>query len=466
MAPLSPTEVKAHEHPRLPSRYLIAIICGIILLPLFAAFALFGIITLLLVWIIALVWLLHEVAYVRMVDNSVLVSDYNYPRIHLLAEEVRASLSLRKEISIFVYEQGNFNALLVKFLWRKAIFIQSELLETGVSDDEVRWIVGRFVGYLRVHQDAGPMGKLVRLTGRTGVFTLLIYPYERAMVYTGDRLGLAAIGGDLSSAVSAMQKLLVGRQLGYSVNPLGIIDQRRKTKGSIFAFLARVSSPFPSTTARYVDLISFSQRQYPEAFARFAGTTPGLPDDLRALSGEHTSADSVGRAAGYWLAVVVAMGLTVLLWVALLDWWGGPKRDDPYDYDTLNRSSDEATNNSVAATTSTADSDQMTTDAEGATYHNVCVANRAAYKVYYEIRHGESGNWVTTALEANESKVESSTSTEKVQVRFDYTLNDKGTVYRQFDLDDYSGATATDCGTARYYFEPQSGELQLYKASS
>jgi hypothetical protein len=105
-----------------------------------------------------------------------------------------------------------------------------------------------------------------------------LLPYERAMVYTGDRLALAAIGGDITSAVSALQKLLVGRQLGYSVNPEGLIDQQRRVKGSFFAFLARLTSAFPHMTARYVDLIVFAKAYFPAQYAKFAAANPDLPE--------------------------------------------------------------------------------------------------------------------------------------------------------------------------------------------
>jgi hypothetical protein len=278
-----------------------------------------------------LLWLGTEVFYARMIDNSVLVSTLNYPRIHELAEETRQALSLRRQISIFVYEHGFFNAGLVRLFRRRAIFLNSEVLETGVSDNEVRWIVGRFVGYLRVQQDTGIIGLMVHIAERSGIFTLLIFPYSRAMVYTGDRLGLAAIAGDIGSAVSAMQKLLVGRKLGYSVNPAGLVEQRRETKGSLFAFLARVGSPFPSTLARYVDLINFARRQFPEPYRLFEAATPGLPAELDDLSGERTSGRSIAKGIGFYLAIGVAFFITVLAWMGLMVGMGAMAPKPSYD---------------------------------------------------------------------------------------------------------------------------------------
>jgi hypothetical protein len=278
-------------------------------------------------------WVFAEIFYARMINDTVLVSELNYPRIYALAQEVRDSLGLRKEISIFIYEQGFFNAALVKMFRRRAFFLNSEVLESGVSDDEVRWLVGRFVGYLRVQQDTGFIGWLVRVAERSGIFTLLIFSYARAMVYTGDRLGLAAINGDINSAVSTMQKLFVGRQLGYSVNPVGIIEQRRQSKGSIFSFLARIASPYPSQTARYVDLLCFAKRQYPQQYTTFEASSPGLPADLDSLSGEHTTRDSITKAIVCLVGILIAAWITVAVWGGLMFASGGLFRhSEPVPY--------------------------------------------------------------------------------------------------------------------------------------
>ena len=108
------------------------------------------------------------------------------------------------------------------------------------------------------------------------VFNFFIFPYVRALAYTGDRAGLAAINGNISVAVSAMNKLMVGRQLGYSVNPEGIVTQYRRIKGSLFAFLGRLVSPLPYMVARYVDLIGFSERRFPAAYDEFAAMNPAF----------------------------------------------------------------------------------------------------------------------------------------------------------------------------------------------
>ena len=95
--------------------------------------------------------------------------------------------------------------------------------------------------YLRARRQAGVLGWVIRAAQYLVIFNFFLLPYERAMVFTGDRLAVAVIDGDISSAVSAIQKLFVGRQLGYSISPEGIIAQQRQIKGTFFAFLARIA---------------------------------------------------------------------------------------------------------------------------------------------------------------------------------------------------------------------------------
>jgi len=284
--PLSDRDFKTYAHPLLLRRFVLALVFAGLLVPVvLGIIALtFGIILFYVLILVFLFWFSARVFFARMVGNSVVVSDVNYPRINTLAEELKVKLGYHKPVHMFVYEQGSFNAYMSFLFFRRAIFLNSELLETGVSDNEVRWIVGRFIGYLRSREQAGLPGWLIRGAQRLLVFNVFLYPYERAMVYTGDRLAVAAMDGDISSAASAMQKLFVGRQLGYSVNPEGIIDQQRRIKGTFFGFMARVMSHFPHMTARYVDLIVFAKVFFPAEFAKFESATPGLPADLVSLA--------------------------------------------------------------------------------------------------------------------------------------------------------------------------------------
>jgi hypothetical protein len=312
----------ALRHPLQRKRFALALFFALILFPLIGAALVAGTVVLVVPLFALLLWMADRTWFARFMGNSILVSELNYPRIHLIGEDLKTVIRYNKPVNIFVYEQGSFNAFLIKFFfYRRAVFLNSELLEAGVTDDELRWLIGRFIGYLRARREAGFWGWTIRAAQQLLVFNLFLMPYERALVYSGDRIALAVINGDISTGVSAMQKLLVGRQLGYSVNPSGIVDQHRQVKGSFFALLARLGMPFPHMTARYVDLISFAKVRYPEQFARFEGENPGLPADLEQLAALPNAPAVSSGGDPIWVslaAAVVVLALLTLLTVKVI----------------------------------------------------------------------------------------------------------------------------------------------------
>jgi hypothetical protein len=145
-------------HPLYRRRFHLALVFAIILFPVIAAGLILGTLVLIVPLIAFVLWLSSRVFFARLLANSILVSQVNYPRVNALAEELKTKMRYEKPLYIFVYEQGSFNAYMSYLFFRRAIFLNSELLETGVSDDEVRWLVGRFIGYLRARRQAGVLG--------------------------------------------------------------------------------------------------------------------------------------------------------------------------------------------------------------------------------------------------------------------------------------------------------------------
>jgi nitrate reductase NapE component len=320
--PLTKEEFYALKHPLQRRRFALALFFALILFPLIGVALVAGTLVLLVPFFAFLLWVGGRIMFARFMGNSILVSELNYPRIYNIGEDLKRVIDYHKPVNIFVYEQGNFNAFLAKFFfYRRAVFLNSELLEAGVTDDELRWLIGRFIGYLKMRRQAGFWGWTIRAAEPLLVFNIFLLPYVRALNYSGDRIALAVINGDITSSVSAMQKLFVGRLLGYSVNPSGLVDQHRQVKGSFFAFLARMGMSFPHMTARYVDLISFAKERYPEQYARFEAENPGLPANLGQLAALPNAGPVPARPDPVWgtlAAAVLFLGLITLLGVKVV----------------------------------------------------------------------------------------------------------------------------------------------------
>lgn len=275
---MSSRQFGACVHPREMPRFLLALL---FVVPVSLAILLFtlltnGLLVGIVLFVAFLVWFGFEISYALLIGNWILVSEHNYPRLNDLLNEVKETIGVKDRIDIVVFQRGEFNAYFQLLFARRAIFMNSELLAEGVTDDELRWLIGRFVGRIRAKRRMGPFRYLVSMVEQLLLFNFFIFPYERATAYTGDRVGLAAIKGDISAAVSAMNKLMVGRELGYSVNPAGVMRQYRRVKGSFFGFLGRLSSPLPHMLARYVDLVGHAEEAYPAAYRQFAAMNPSL----------------------------------------------------------------------------------------------------------------------------------------------------------------------------------------------
>lgn len=288
-------EFRECRHPRQSARFWLALVFAIILslLALLAVVGTFGLLLIYALLIVFLVWIGVNIGYANFLANSVRVSSRNYPRLLGILEEMKERIALDKPVEMFVYQQGEFNAYFQRFFARRAIFLNSELLESGVSDDELRWLIGRFVGQVKARHKLGIWNWLIALAERLIIFNLFIYPFVRATAYTGDRIALASIDGDITTVISVMNKLLVGRGVGYSIDPAGILEQNRYVKRSFFAFLARIFQPLPHTLPRYVDIIGFAARRYPEKFMQFAAENPSFQ---AVASGMSSSSDAARRS--------------------------------------------------------------------------------------------------------------------------------------------------------------------------
>ncbi len=314
-------------HPREMPRFLLAllfalpislVVGGLILLTPVGGIVL-GVILL----IAFLLWFLFEIIYASYLANWILVSEHNYPRLYELLLEMKQKIGVTEKVDIIVHKQDVFSAGFEMLFARRAIYIGSELLAQGVTDDEVRWLIGRFLGYVRAKRRMGPLRYVITLGESLLLFNFFIYPYIRATVYTGDRVGLAAIGGDISTAISAMNKLMVGREVGYSVNPAGMVRQYRRVKGSLFAFLARIGWPFPHLLARYVDLIGFTEREYPAQAEQFANMNPSFQMSGGAwplMRSTEKKGDGVSNAVGLGLlaGAIIAPLAIGLAWMTYM----------------------------------------------------------------------------------------------------------------------------------------------------
>jgi Zn-dependent protease with chaperone function len=264
-------ELRKLLHPDEESRYLLAKI-GLVPAAIIAAIMTlgsFGAMVFVAAFLLISIWFILELIEASLKRNSIQVSDKNFPDINKMVQQVKSDLNYKEKVEIFIIEESSFNLAIMSLFKKKFIILNSETLSESVTEPELRFLIARFVGYLRAKHDRLDLIRiLIDSVRKLGVFNLLLNPYERTVIKSGDRIGLAMIDGDIDSALSAMNKLFIGPDLGNQVNPSGIIDQHKSTSDNFFSFLIEIMSSHPSLSLRYSELLNFAEQRFPEQFEK------------------------------------------------------------------------------------------------------------------------------------------------------------------------------------------------------
>ena len=264
-------QLRELRHPIEGSRFALTlfIVVPAILLALVATFQTFGVLLFALAGILLSVWFVTKLVIARFLGNAVRVSEDNFPEILAAVNDCKALFGYEPQVDVFVYEQGSFNAMVIPLLQRKVILLNADTV-SNATPTEIRWLVARFVGSLASkHYRFLLLQVVLASIEKLAVFNVLLYPYERAVIHSGDQLGLVAIDGDLESAVSASHKFLAGGSLGGGIDVKGILKQDKDIQGSFFGWLVKCLSPFPHLTARVTNLLRFAAERYPARFNAF-----------------------------------------------------------------------------------------------------------------------------------------------------------------------------------------------------
>lgn len=269
---LTEAELKTLLHPTEESRFDLALfvtfpVVSIGLLIIFSTIAFILAYVALLVFI---VWIGVQIAKANLTANALKVSAASFPEIHKVCEEVRHTLDYNKPIDIYIVEEGTVNAFLARFFRTEFIVLNSELVEDMVQPEsllQLKWVIARFVGSLKVKHDKLLFFRvIIESLEKLQIFNIFLLPYERAIQYSGDQIGLA-VCGDLDQSMVAFQKFMVGNTLSRRVILDGILAQEREM--GFFAFVARLFSTHPHVVDRYMNLLRFAEKRYPELYNTF-----------------------------------------------------------------------------------------------------------------------------------------------------------------------------------------------------
>ena len=218
----------------------------------------------------AVAWLALQLHRANLLGNAVRVTPESLPELHAVLEEVRAKLGYDRRVDVYVTDRVSGLMTLTSHFGTRIILMEGDLVATLLEDGrrrELTFLVARFVGALRSQRDRiAPLRLLVTLARPIGLVNVFIWPYDRAVVHTGDQIGLATCG-DLDSALNALDRLLVGGALGPSVRDAGVFDQAAQVRARRLPRLAQLFNRQPHLANRYVNLMAFAERQAPDQLA-------------------------------------------------------------------------------------------------------------------------------------------------------------------------------------------------------
>ena len=140
---------------------------------------------------------------------------------------------------------------------RKIFLVKSSFLEDNPSNNVLEFSVMFHVARLKTKSEYfALLTKIISGIEKLWLLNILLYPFERATVYTADRIAMI-YSGKSDYAHQSFSREMVGTELGPSVDVIGVAEQGIQCRG-IFAWLARAYSPFPGYSHRVVELSRFS----------------------------------------------------------------------------------------------------------------------------------------------------------------------------------------------------------------
>lgn len=263
---LTKKELLSLRHPSEKPKFILTIfvLLPITLLLAGVVIATNGTMIITLPFIIFSIWFATKLFIAGCMTNKVLVNEKNFPKADKAIKQACAFFGYDEPISAYVYDDGSYSLTLIPMLKSKVLLLNSELFKNGNSDEELKFLVGRYVGALASkHYRFLWLQGLLNGVEKLMLFNILLYPYERATKLSGDRMGLALIDGDINVAVYSMIKMIVGADIADKIDLKSFLAQEETFSSSFFCKLRNILSPFPHHTTRVSELIKFTQEKYP-----------------------------------------------------------------------------------------------------------------------------------------------------------------------------------------------------------
>ncbi len=261
---ITDTELKQMLHPTEQSRLTLALVglTPVALLALTLLVATAGAIFIGVGFVLATIWVGVRMHEARLRGQAVEVSGENFPELKAVLDNVCRRLGYTKEVSMYLVNAGDVDATLLRLFGKRILWVNAGLVEAMESPDsqaELEFVIGRFVGALKArHLRFGELAAVISGFKNLVGINLLLLPYLRATVLSGDQMGMM-ISGDAVASVRAMNKLFIGDGLSDRVSLRATIAQAIRHRSSPFRWMSVALTSQPHVTDRLLNLVAFSQ---------------------------------------------------------------------------------------------------------------------------------------------------------------------------------------------------------------
>jgi hypothetical protein len=321
----SPLDVKSLLHPSEYSRMLLALSAstigfgavGIIVFVAAGPIALAGV-ALVLLLIAAVVWATLQVVRARLLGQSVRVTAESLPEVQSVLDEVRARLDYHRPVDVYIAQSANPAVSVTSYLGTKIILLEGDLIGDLVRTGDraqLTFLLARSVGALKARHER--LTLVIVLLAALDALKLLnpfLLPYYRATTYSGDQIGQVCCGS-ADAALTATERLLVGKELEPSVKVVGIIGQAELVRRRWLPRLAQLMMAEPHLTGRYLNVLFFARSTDPGAWGSFHESLDRGTRDLleRLWAGSAHRRHGTRSSARRYVATAIAAGLTLAI---------------------------------------------------------------------------------------------------------------------------------------------------------
>lgn len=214
----------------------------------------FGTVMIFLIMIAAMI----KVKQGQLLGNSVRTSQHQLSELHEIATDAAQCLDMDFQ-DVFVIQDPVINAYAVGFLGKKSVVLHSATVE-AMTPEELKFIVGHELTHIKCHHTiwtalANAKGA-VRVPIVADLLSFIMLHWSRKAEYTADRGGLIA-SHDLVSAVSALAKLTVGKELFQKMNLDHLLHQLHELDQNGLTKLTELFASHPYTVRRIQALKAF-----------------------------------------------------------------------------------------------------------------------------------------------------------------------------------------------------------------